>query len=209
MVTLIELKQTGPERFLARFDNGEEIKTTLNVVTDLDLYCGKSCKESEIDQIRSASSLSLCKQRALRIIGARPMSVKELTDRLREKGEDPDCAEQTADWLQELHLLNDAEYAGMCVRHYASKGYGASKIRSELYRRGVPRELWDDALLELPEQDAQIDRLLKKKLRTSSPDRDALQKASEYLFRRGFSWDEIREAIDRFQTESEDTRNGI
>ncbi len=204
MVTLIELKQTGPERFLARFDNGEEIRTTLNVVTDLDLYCGKSCEEPEIGQIRSASSLSLCKQRALRIIGARPMSVKELTDRLREKGEDPDCAEQAAAWLQELHLLNDAEYAGMCVRHYAAKGYGVSRIRSELYRRGVPRELWDDALQELPEQEAQIDRLLQKKLRSAAPDRDALRKASDYLFRRGFTWDEIREAIDRFQAGSED-----
>ena len=132
------------------------------------------------------------------------MSVKELTDRLKEKGEDADCAEQVAAWLQELHLLNDAEYAGMCVRHYAAKGYGVSRIRSELYRRGVPRELWDDALQKLPEQEAQIDRLLQKKLRSAAPDRDAMRKASDYLFRRGFTWDEIREAIDRFQAGSED-----
>ena len=98
------------------------------------------------------------------IIGARAMSVKELTDRLKEKGESPENAEDAAAWLQEMHLLDDAQYAAMCVRHYAAKGYGAGRIRSELYRRGIPRELWDEALQELPEQDAQIDTLLRRRI---------------------------------------------
>ena len=97
------------------------------------------------------------------------MSVKELTDRLKEKGESPENAEDAAAWLQELHLLDDAQYAAMCVRHYAAKGYGAGRIRSELYRRGIPRELWDDALQELPEQDDQIDTLLRRRLRSDTP----------------------------------------
>ena len=37
MARLIELKQTAPERFLARFDTGEEVRTTLAVVTDFHL----------------------------------------------------------------------------------------------------------------------------------------------------------------------------
>lgn len=65
------------------------------------------------------------------------MSVKELTDRLKEKGESPENAEDAAAWLQEMHLLDDAQYAAMCVRHYAAKGYGAGRIRNELYRRGI------------------------------------------------------------------------
>ena len=69
----------------------------------------------------------------------------------------------------------------MCVRHYAAKGYGAGRIRSELYRRGIPRELWDDALQELPEQDDQIDALLRRRLRSDTPDRDELRRASDYL----------------------------
>ena len=151
MARLIELKQTAPERFLARFDTGEELRTTLAVVTDYHLSCGKELTEAELDTLRAASERSRCRQRALRIIGARAMSVKELTDRLKEKGESPENAEDAAAWLQEMHLLDDAQYAAMCVRHYAAKGYGAGRIRSELYRRGIPRELWDDALALLPE----------------------------------------------------------
>ena len=209
MLTLIELKQTGPEQFLARFDNGEEIRTTLNVVADLNLYSGKSFSLDAFETVKAVSGLAKCKQRALRIIGARPMSSKELLDRLKEKGETPDNAEQTVQWLLDLRLLNDAEYAAMCMRHYAAKGYGPGKIRNEFYRRGIPKDLWDDALQAMPEQDDQIDRLLRRKLHSPAPERDELRKAADFLYRRGFHRDEIQAAIQRYCDESEVDTYGI
>ena len=70
MARLIELKQTAPERFLARFDTGEEVRTTLAVVTDFHLRSGKELTSPELDALRAASERSRCRQRALRIIGA-------------------------------------------------------------------------------------------------------------------------------------------
>lgn len=204
MITLTELKQTGPERFLARFDNGEELRTTLSVVTELSLYTGVELDEAGLDAARAASARARCRQRALRIIGARAMSARELTDRLLEKGEAPENAQAAVAWLLELGLLDDAQYAGMCVRHYAAKGYGVQKIRSELYRRGIPRALWDEALQELPEQDAQLDALLRRKLKSAAPDRTELKKAADYLYRRGFSYGEIRDALARYDAELEE-----
>ena len=201
MTTLTELKQTGHERFLARFDNGEELRVTLTTVADCGLYAGLQLDDAALDALRAKAARSRCRERALRIIGARPMSEKELRDRLVEKGETPDDAEEAVDWLRGLRLLNDAEYAAMCVRHYAAKGYGPGRIRSELYRRGVPRELWEDALEELPEQDGEIDRLLRKKLRGDVTDRDAVRKATDYLCRRGFKHEDIRAAVERLRTE--------
>lgn len=198
MITLTELKQTGPERFLARFDNGEEVRVTLAVVTDLSLYSGRTFTEDELSAVRDAASLSQCKQRALRIIGTRAMSVKELTARLKEKGESPENAEAAAQWLLDMHLLDDAQYAAMCVRHYAAKGYGPGKIRNELYRRGISKDLWDDALEELPEQNDRIDVLLRRKLKSAAPDRAELRKAADYLYRRGFGRDEIHAALARY-----------
>lgn len=209
MVVLTELKQTGPERFLARFDNDETVRTTLNVVTDLGLYSGKALSDEEFDQIQNTSSLALCKQRALRIIGARPMSRKELRDRLKEKGESAENAEKAVEWLTDLRLLDDEQYAAMCVRHYAAKGYGRGKIQNELFRRGVPREYWDYALDELPDQDDMIDRLLRKKLRSETPDREDLRRAMDYLYRRGFRRDEINAAVERWKDEHEVNDYGI
>lgn len=204
MITLTDLKQTGPERFLARFDNGEELRTTLAVVTELSLYSGRTLTEDELSAVRDVSARSRCRQRALRIIGARAMSVKELTDRLKEKGESPENAEDAAQWLLGMRLLDDAQYAAMCVRHYAAKGYGPGKIRNELYRRGIARELWDEALEELPEQDDRIDALLRRKLKSDTPDRAELRKAADYLYRRGFGRDEIHAALARYSELSEE-----
>ena len=54
MARLIELKQTAPERFLARFDTGEEVRTTLAVVTDFHLRSGKELTSPELDALRAA-----------------------------------------------------------------------------------------------------------------------------------------------------------
>ena len=204
MARIIELKQTAPERFLARFDTGEEVRTTLAVVTDFHLRSGKELTSQELDALRAASERSRCRQWALRIIGARAMSVKELTDRLKEKGESPENAEDAAQWLLDMRLLDDAQYAAMCVRHYAAKGYGPGKIRNELYRRGIARELWDEALEELPEQGDRIDALLRRKLKSDTPDRAELRKAADYLYRRGFGRDEIHAALARYSELSEE-----
>lgn len=57
---------------------------------------------------------------------------------------------------------------------------------------------------ELPEQDEQIDALLRRRLRSDTPDRDELRRASDYLYRRGFGRDEIRAAIARYQDNFEE-----
>ena len=205
MTVLTELKQTGHERFLARFDTGEEVRVTLSNVAELGLYAGLQLDDAAMQTLRDRSARARCRERALRIIGARPMSEKELRDRLVEKGETAENAADAVDWLVELRLLNDAEYAAMCVRHYAAKGFGPGRIRNELYRRGVPRELWEEALEELPEQDDEIDRLLRRKLRGDVTDRDAVRKATDYLYRRGFKYDDIRAAVERLRMEEEES----
>ena len=196
---ITELRQIKNDRFELTLETGEKFKVTLNDVADFSLYTGRELTENELDALRGAAALSRCKERAMRIVAMRAMSERELYDRLVEKGETEQNAAATVAWLIDLHVLNDADYAAMLVRHYAAKGYGARRIRDELYRRKVPRELWDAALDELPAQDDAMDKLLRSRLRGADPDdRAALKKASDALLRRGFGWDEIKEAIERY-----------
>ncbi len=199
-MTVTEVKQTHGERYVLVLSDGSVVKTTLAVVADHSLYAGRELSESELAEVAGASRLERAKVRAMNIISARPMSCRELYDRLVEKGETEPDAAACVEYLLNLHFLNDADYAAMVVRHYAAKGYGARRIRDELYRRKLPRELWDEALEQLPEQDEQIDRLLSHRLRGAEPDdRAALKKASDALLRRGFSWDEVKEAVERWR----------
>lgn len=197
------LKQTSPERFTVLFDDGSEVKTTLTVVTDMRLFTGKELDGCELTELRDASALSLCKARALNMIAKRAMSRKELVDKLTEKGEDVTYAEACAEWMVSAGFINDCEYAGMVVRHYAAKGYGMGRIRTELIRRGISRELWDEALSEMPEQDDTMQRYIRARL-TDPEDRQQVKKVCDGLYRRGYSWDEIKRAIEQFNADIEE-----
>lgn len=201
-MTLREIKQTSPERFTLVFDDGTELKTTLGIITEHFIHSGMDFDEDAYNELVSACTLALAKARALRIINARPMSREELRKRLVEKGETPETAEECAEWLCQMGLINDAEYAGSVVRHYAAKGYGASRIKQELRRHGVSRELWDEAMSQMPEQDEYLARFLRSRL--SDPgDRAQVKKVSDALFRRGYSWDQIKHALNEFDTQGD------
>lgn len=201
-MTLREIKQTSPERFTLVFDDGTELKTTLGIITEHFIHSGMDFDEDAYNELVSACTLALAKARALSIINARPLSREELRKRLVEKGETPENAEECAEWLCQMGLINDAEYAGSVVRHYAAKGYGASRIKQELRRHGVSRELWDEAMEQMPEQDEYLARFLRSRL--SDPgDRAQVKKVSDALFRRGYSWDQIKHALNEFDTQGD------
>ena len=141
--------------------------------------------------------LERAKARALKLLEGRDYGRAELAAKLVEKGEEPEAAEQAAERMAELGFVNDGNYAGMVVRHYAAKGFGRQRIREELRRRRLPRELWDAALEELPDQTETADRLLETRLRGRAPEGEELRRACAYLLRRGFSWDEVKEAAAR------------
>ena len=84
------------------------------------------------------------------------------------------------------------------VRDYGRRGYGPAKVREELRRRGVPRELWDAAMEELPDSGAVLDALIQKKCRGELSDPREIKRVSDSLLRRGFSWGEVRSALSRY-----------
>ena len=142
------------------------------------------------------------KKRALRILGSRNFSEQEMRKRLIGKGETLEDTDEAVKWLVELGYINDADYAGLIVRHYSAKGFGMQRIRDELYKRGIPRELWDEKLSGLDDSemhDASLE-FLQKKLRGST-DKDDLRRASDSLVRRGYSYDEARDAVNRYLEE--------
>ena len=136
--------------------------------------------------------------RAANMVSARPLSRRELTKRLCEKGAAEADAEETADWLEEIGALNDGDYAAMLARHYSGAGYGEAKIRDELYRRGVPRELWEEALSALPEAQETIMRMIAQKTKGRALDEKGRKRLSDMLLRRGFAWRDVRAALARF-----------
>ena len=144
------------------------------------------------------------KERALAMLDRRDYSRAELLKKLAEKGVEETEAAEAVERLTELGFVDDARYAPIIVRHYAAKGYGPQRVRQELQKRGIPKDLWDEAMEQMPAQDDTVDRLLRSKLKSESPDRAELKKAQDFLLRKGYGWDEIKAALGRYNSEIEE-----
>ena len=143
------------------------------------------------------------RKKALSLLERRDYGSEELCAKLVEKGAEPDEARAAVRYMVRVGFIDDERYAAMVVRHYAAKGYGAGRVREELRRRKLDRELWDAALAELPEPDETVDALLRAKLRGKAADRDTVRKAGAALVRRGFTWEAVKAATDRYLAEME------
>ena len=193
---ITSLKQTTAEHVTVVLEDESEVKTTLGTVTELRLFAGRELNDRDMDILRRESKKALSREKALEFVSQRQMSASELNKKLRDKGADEETADYCVQWIMERGLLDEERYAAAIVRHYAAKGYGEGRVRQELMRRGVPRDLWDDALSAMPEDTSRLDRLVASKLRDPG-DRDAVRKLSASLYRRGYSGEEIREALER------------
>lgn len=189
-------------RVYVDLDTGESFSITLNQVVELGLYSGQVLDEEAFMTLQGKAELARAKARALRALESRPLSSQQLTDRLKRKGTDEAAAEETVSWLENLGVVNDQELAGQIVRHYAVKGYGPAKIRDELYRRGIPRDYWEEALEQLPDQDDELYHQLCAQMSRRKADCRQKEKTIQALLRRGFSSEAIRRAMNQWEMEA-------
>ena len=192
------------DRVLVYLTGGDLLRITPEELLRFGLRPGQELTEDVLEELRRAAARSQTRQRAAELAAGRMLSRKELSDRLVKKGADPREAQETAQWLADLGAVDDAAYAGVIARHYAAMGYGPGRVRQELQRRGVPRDLWEDALAQLPDPEEAIDKFLAVKLRGKTPDRVTLQRLSAALQRRGFQWQDIRPALARLDRDMEE-----
>ena len=200
-IVRIEKSKHVQERVLVYLEEGDPLRITRNELLQFGLYRGMDLPPETVVQLQNAGKRSQSRAAAAQLASGRMMSRKELAERLGRKGGAPDTAAEAVDWLESLGAVDDAAYAGAVARHYAAGGYGPGRVRQELQKRGIPRELWDSALAQLPDSTAAIEKFLQSKLKGRTPDRTTLKKLSDALLRRGFSWNDIRPALNRLGEE--------
>lgn len=190
-------------RWLVRLEDGTLLRVNEGTVADFSLYCGMELTDETRARLETAARRGSWRDKAVSLLTARPMSRAELLKKLAERGAETEEAADVADWLERLGLLDDAGYAQTLVRHYGAKGYGPYRLREELYRRGVPRELWESAMALCGDPAEQIDAFLESRLRGGRPDRKELKRVSDALARRGFRWGDIKAGLCRYGADGE------
>lgn len=200
----IEASKHRKGRILVFLEDGACLKITEQELLDFGLRAGDQLDEAALARLKEAAGVSNTKATAADLIGKRAMSRRDLERKLREKGASEAEARYAAEWLEAIGALNDAEYAAALARHYSGLGYGPARVREKLYEKGVPRELWEEALEELPAGGGQVEDFLRTKLRGREPDEKEKRRLTNALLRRGFSWGEVKAAWRRLHEELPD-----
>lgn len=154
-------------------------------------------------KIRQTDPEERAREQILRWLEVRARSRRELADRLRSKGHDPDVFEPLLDRLTEAGLIDDAQFARDRARALLrSKGWGPRKLQADLARHGVlPGDV--EAALEAAYEEVAPDQILRREALKRfgeailDPDGDPKrkQKAFRFLLGRGFEPDAIRELL--------------
>ena len=185
-------------RAVVVFENGSTKKYLPQTVAEQGLFAGMELTEAELAALEKANAAASAKQRAVRIISAAAVSKGDLQRRLTQKGESPEDAKKAVEWLSELKLLDDAETARQIVARGAARGYGAERVKQMLYEKRVPRQYWEEALAAMPDMSEALTDFLRKRL-GEEPDEKTLRSASAAALRRGYTWSQVREALERLR----------
>jgi len=186
-----------------KFEDDTSMRLYRQTVEDFGLYTGKELSDDEMADLRRSAGQMSAKMRAVRIVSAASVSKKDLQQRLVQKGEDPLQAREAVQWMSDLNLLDDARVAEQVVSRCISKGYGLLRAKQALYEKKVPKEYWEDALEDYPDQLEKIEEFLRNRLDADSDDKE-IKKAIDALLRRGHSYGTIRRALNGLSFEAEE-----
>ncbi len=204
-ITEISPQQRNPSRRNLCVDGAFALGVSAETLLRFGLRKGDSITHETLREIEKIEELINAKGAALRYLGVRPRTEKEIRDKLREKEfGDEEIARTIAD-LKGAGLLDDAAFARMYIRDAMLKRpSGAMALRRKLLLLGVDRTTVDEAIGEIfAETDLEaaalgVARDFVRKTRNirNGETRVKLRgRVAAHLARRGFAWDVIQSVL--------------
>ena len=202
----IDSLKTTPDRsgrFWVTFSDGTKMGLYRQTVEDFGLYSGMELTEEHMEKLRTAAGKMSAKMRAIRIVSTTNVSRRDLEERLVRKGEAPNQAKEAVQWMENLHLVDDRNTAEQVVHSCISKGYGLARAKQALYDKRIPKEYWEEALADYPDQIEKIEAFLRSRLDAESDQKD-VKRAIDALIRRGHNYGTIRQVLNELSFDAED-----
>ena len=169
------------------------------IIVNQHLKVGVELTEERMEEILRAADFRRARERALYLLDYRDHSRGEIVEKLS-RNVDRVIAEEVADKLCELGLIDDGTYAKKLARHFLlAKKYGARRAEFEMRRKGIDGRLAAEAVAEVePDEDLLEELALKKYGRylEDDPDGKGRDKAIRGLMRLGHGYYEAEAAVD-------------
>ncbi|RMH49227.1 MAG: recombinase RecX [Bacteroidetes bacterium] len=208
-VTRLVAQERHPDRVSVFLDGAFAFGVYRDVVIEFGLHRGQVLSVEAQRRILRADRIRRARSRALHYLAHRARTTEEVRRKLLQSGFEAAVVEAALERLVELGYLDDAAYARAYVRgRFRSRGYGPARLRSELMRRGVPRALVEAAVQELLEEEDPLEAARSQarrrwaRLAREADSRRRRKKLSDFLLRRGFTYDTVRRVVDELDAEA-------
>lgn len=166
---------------------------------------GMELSSEKLKDIQQTVLKQEAKDYALRLLDARPYTQKALADKLKIRGTSPEITEETIEFLQSYHYIDDEGYARRYVQAAVKQGKsGKRKLLYDLIAKGIKKETAQAVLeqIEFEETDA-VTPLLEKKLKGDYSFQN-IMKAKRYMLSRGFSSEAVDTALRKLKHDEEE-----
>lgn len=169
--------------------------------TFMGLKAGTELTQERYDYIVDNAVYAKAYQKADRYIGFKMRTEKEVRNKLKEEGYTDDITERVISSMLKYKYIDDMSYAILYAKDCRKlKKWGPERIKAELYKKGISSEFIENALSESDNEDTNeiIESLLEKRIKSSPIDLKEKQKHINFLLRRGFKYDDIKIALEKY-----------
>ena len=200
-------------KIILYFDESEKIEIYYEVYSNLSILKGDQLSPKRIEEIKLANAEFEVKNSAFRYLSNRNHSIFELKTKLKKKGFNSQIIENVISYLIDKKFLNDYTIAENFVRNKVEgRKEGIMKITSELYQKGIAREIISEvteSIKENPKNMLNAFELGKSKLgiiqkRGETDYTKIKSKLFLFLKGRGFTNDVIYEVISKLNIHNEE-----
>lgn len=212
---ILEIRPAKGKLFEITLEGEQKLWLHADLVQAEFLRTGDDLDAERISDLKRRAAEHRAYEYGLYLLEKRGYSYRELYDKLMTAPNAQEDAVLTAlEKLTRYGFLNDALYAEQLARHFVEgKKFGLRRAEYEMRHRGLAQADIDDALAEYDDAEkisAQLLELLQKKYArylTDPDDRKATEKVTAALVRRGYSYTQIRYAIEDYYAWLEEQHN--
>lgn len=180
-------------RVAVRLDNGVEVLLYKGEARRLSLRDGMEVSDELYHKIIHEIVGLRAKKRAMHLLEQMDRTEHQLYEKLRANGYPEACILDAIDYVKQYRYIDDARYARTYIRQGQQKK-SRQRLKQDLQRKGVSREIIETALEEEYEADecGKIRELLeKRRYEYETSDRKEQQRTYQFLLRRGFMSSDI------------------
>jgi len=159
----------------------------------------KEFTEEEVEKIIKKAEFQKTWEKLLKFASLRPRSEKEIKDWFRRKKVHESLHKDLFNRLKYLDLIDDHKFAEWWVEQRITfKPKGKRALTMELREKGIKKEVINQVLADSPiDEEKMAKELLAKNAYKWErlPNLKAKQKMSEFLLRKGFSWEIVKKIV--------------